>query len=198
MRYRFLFPVAAVVIAACGSASQVTQGAPVSSTAKTDAAATPGSLLTSTSQAPSDAIYNTIVVKAAEQISSLPFEIGPMPNGISPRLTVADAFDAIARSLDARFFASDADRSTAVVKVGYLADKGGTEDGSANPQSEFPGYVIEGGHSTCTPSGPPRSDGGRSDPIPCHALVVVNGNTGEMPRLGEISDPADTLNSSGG
>lgn len=133
-------------------------------------------------------VRKPVPVTSVEQVGSLPFEIGPLPPGESPRLTVDDLFPILAQDLSGRFFTTDADRASVSIKVGIITDHGGTVAGRPSPNPTFPGYVLEGGRAMCTFSGPPRSDGQFNGSVACHALLIVNGDSGDIVRSAEIGN----------
>ncbi|MCU1366555.1 MAG: hypothetical protein JWN39_2194 [Ilumatobacteraceae bacterium] len=118
----------------------------------------------------------------------VPFDIGPLPAGLVPSVSVTDVLALIGPSPQSRFFTTQADVDAAEVSVGLVVD---LNEPTGSDGSTFPGYVIEGGHATCTGDGPSNPDGSYPPPFPCHALYVVNGYTGQFLTNAEVGDPAD-------
>ncbi|MCU1398235.1 MAG: hypothetical protein JWN62_1344 [Acidimicrobiales bacterium] len=126
---------------------------------------------------------------AVEQIGSLPFDIGPLPPGVAPQLSLADIVDLIpSGQMASRFFRRPSDLATVSIMVGLITARSDIDATAANDPS-FVGYVIEGGHSSCAPNGPPPSDGIYLPDAPCHALFVIDGDTGhEIGGFSEVGD----------
>ena len=130
-----------------------------------------------------------VMPSVVEQIGSSPFDIGPLPPGVMPQLSVAEVVKLIpSGQMASRFFLRPSDLATVKIRVGLITDHSAI-DGTASNDPTFVGYVIEGGHSTCTPSGPPLSDGSYPPDAPCHALFILNGDSGrEIGGFSEVGD----------
>ena len=126
-------------------------------------------------------------VASVEAIGTIPFDIGPLPEGQQPALTVDDVLAvAAADGIFGRFLATPADLDTLSIKVGLITDHSNIAD-TTGAAPTFIGYVLVGGHSTCVWSGPPTTDN-RDHEGPCHGMLLVDGNSGQVLRQAEIGD----------
>lgn len=165
------------LVTSCGSAALGSEA--VEAPPNVDAAADAGEPAATTAPA-----ANVVLVDTAQAVADfLPLTIGPLAD-IDPTLTVEDAFAVVDRDpVAARFFAADADRAAATVRLGSVTDASDTTPG-VDP-TVYPGYVIEGGESTCLPSRPAGA-AGEAATVRCTALIVLNATTGEVARVSEI------------
>ncbi|MCU1397782.1 MAG: hypothetical protein JWN62_891 [Acidimicrobiales bacterium] len=175
---RLLLVVAVVVGAGCSSPSYDAD------IAEPSVSAAPPSMSATTQPRTS-----AVMTGAVEQIGSLPFDIGPLPPSTTPGLSLSDVRKLIpSGQLAARFFLRPSDLATVTITFGLITDHSAI-DGTAAGDPTFVGYVIEGGHSTCSPNGPPSSDGTYPADAPCHALFILDADSGhEIGGFSEIGD----------
>jgi hypothetical protein len=130
-----------------------------------------------------------VTVQVVEQVGSLPFDIGPLPANDMPRLSVADVIALVPTgAMASRFFMSPSDVAGVSIRPGLITDHSAIDGTTANDPT-FVGYVVEGGHSTCLQDGPPPSNGVYPPASSCHALFILNGNSGkEVGGFLEIGD----------
>lgn len=136
---------------------------------------------------PASAAYTANTVASVEQIGSVPFDIRPLPDGEAPALSADEVMARIVEGDFGFFFARAEDRNSASIKVGLISDH--SISGTPAEGPTFPGYVILGGHSTCIWSGPSPAPPETLDDRrgPCHAEIVVDGDTGEIRATSQIS-----------
>ena len=163
-----------------------------STTVPLDSSPPPSNLTTATTTSSGRAheVVPVNTVATSEQVPTIPFEISPLPPDQAPRLSVEDVLAMLQRAEFARFFETDADLANVSITVGLITDHSQTY-GDASDDPSFPGYVVEGGHSICYPSGPalvPPSTSGPNE-IACYTRLVINGDTGEVPTYSEVGLP---------
>lgn len=175
---RFTLALGFGVIVGCSSA------APAASNTTTAVAATSVSISTTTPSPP-----KVVPVETRERIGSLPFTIEPLNTSTAaPRLSIADITSLMPIGPGSRFFQRPSDITTATIKLGLITDHS-VDDGTTANDPTFVGYVVEGGHAMCPADGPPTSDGENSPDFPCHALFILNGETGRY--AGSFSEVGD-------
>lgn len=148
--------------------------------------ATPTTAVPATTSAAA-ALSTPTTVAATTQIPSTAYEIGPLPSGQTPRLDLTAIDDILRSGALGDFFTTDQDVDEASITLGLIIDHSHTSIPTAHDPT-FIGYVVSGGHSTCVPSGPPRSDGSFAPNFPCHAFAIIDANNGQIPVSGSSSD----------
>jgi hypothetical protein len=126
-------------------------------------------------------------VSSTTQIPSTAYEIGPLAPNQTPRLDLIAIDNMLRSGALGDFFTTGKDVDDASITLGLITDHSHTSIPTAYDPT-FIGYVVSGGHSTCVPSGPPRSDGSFPPNFPCHAFAIIDADNGQIPVSGSSSD----------